>query len=190
LIIDIRGNGGGSSEMGDFIMKYISEREVRSFSKIQMKVSEELLGNPGKLLGLEHLTRLRGLNVTVRFDEKKQQKPDSFFNGKVYLLVDNETFSSASDFAAMFRDYECGKILGYETGGLPACFGEVVKMTLANSGVDFGVSSKKFFGPRPRPGDDEHGILPDIPMTEELLSKFKTGDPVLSFAVDYVKNAK
>lgn len=191
LIIDMRGNGGGNSSMGKFIMKYISERKIRSYSKIQSKVSKEVMDNPEYAGEFEDLTTLQGLTITRSLEEKKQEKPESFFNGKVYLLVDNGSFSAASDFAAMFRDYECGKIIGYETGGPPSTsFGDVFSMTLKHSGVKFGVSYKKFYGPRPRPGDDEHGILPDIPITEELLSKFKTEDPALSFAVNYIKNAR
>ena len=31
---------------------------------------------------------------------------------------------------------------------------------------------EQFFGPRPRPGDDRHGIRPDVPISEEVLVSF------------------
>lgn len=46
LIIDIRGNGGGDSAMADFIMKYLTDRPVRSYSKVKIKISKELLASP------------------------------------------------------------------------------------------------------------------------------------------------
>lgn len=190
LVIDIRGNGGGNSSMGEFIFKYVSERAIRSFSRMQVKVSRELLANPRYADTSEDLRFSPGLLVTQHVPEEKQQKPEAFFDGKVYLLTDNGTFSSASDFAAMFRDYECGTIIGYETGGLPTCFGDVFSLGLTNSGINFGVSYKKFYGPRPRPGDDEHGVLPDVPVNGETLAEYKTPDPVLTFAVDYIKRGK
>ncbi|MDD2804716.1 MAG: S41 family peptidase [Elusimicrobiales bacterium] len=189
LIIDIRGNGGGNSAMGEHIMKYLTEKPVRSFSKMQVKVSAELLANPkySRHMREENLAFAPGTLVTNRTKEEKQEKPAAFFGGKVYLLTDNATFSSASDFAAMFRDYECGRIIGYETGGLPTCFGDVFSLALTNSRLPFGVSYKKFYGPRPKPGDEEHGVLPDVPAADELLAKYKGPDPVLAFALDYIR---
>jgi hypothetical protein len=190
LIIDIRGNGGGDSLMGDFIMKYITARAVRSYSKVEVKISEELLNDAVNSSDFKNFKAMKGLILTWHLREKKQRKPKAFFSGKVYLLTDNMTFSSASDLAAMFRDYECGRIIGYETGGLSISFGNILTLALKHSGIKFGVSCKNFYGPRPRPGDEEHGILPDVPVTEAILSKYKTSDPVLSFAADYIKNVK
>lgn len=179
LLLDIRGNGGGNSSIGEFLFSYLYDKPFRTFSKMKLKVSRPLLTRYPQYAELEDQI---GLLLTRRSPEAAREKPAAFFTGKVTLLIDNGSFSAASGFAAMFRDYGVGEIVGYETGGLPTSFGDVLQLTLTNSQLPYGVSHKQFFGPRPKPGDDEHGVLPDVPVTEELLQGYD-GDRVLQFAL-------
>ncbi len=193
LIIDLRGNGGGNSSMGDYIFSYLYAEKFCAFSKIRIKLSRELLSLPDfKAEAPEDWTNLEGMVVTALLGtEVPAPKRDAFFSGRIFLLVDGETFSSASDFATMFRDYRVGTILGSETGGLPVSFGDVFTFTLEHSGICCGVSCKQFFGPKPRPGDDEHGVLPDIPATGKHLRACQgETDPVLAFTVNHIKQTR
>jgi C-terminal processing protease CtpA/Prc len=91
---------------------------------------------------------------------------------KTYMLTDHLVFSSAVMFADAFRDYNVGTIVGYETGGTPSHYGYPRTFELKNSGIDFGVSRTPFNAPKPRPGDDQHGVLPDVAVDRELLLAF------------------
>jgi hypothetical protein len=191
LAIDLRGNGGGNSSMGDFIFSYLYGKRFTSFSKVRIKLSREVLTS--SLKSEKQMTRadLEGLTATYSVGEEKPAKPSAFFSGRVFLLVDSGTFSSASVFAAMFRDYAVGTIVGYETGGLPVSFGDIYSFALANSRICCGVSHKQFFGPKPRPGDDEHGVIPDIPMSDKRLRPYQNDDdPVLAFTLDHIKKTR
>jgi hypothetical protein len=191
LVIDLRGNGGGNSSMGDFIFSYLYAEKFTSFSKIRMRLSREVLTSCSKNQQSLEVADLEGLTATCSGGEEKMAKPSAFFSGRVFLLVDNGTFSSAAVFTAMFRDYAVGTIVGYETGGLPVCFGDIYQFSLTNSGISCGVSYKQFFGPRPRPGDDEHGVIPNIPMSDKLLQPYQNDeDPVLAFTLDHVKKTR
>lgn len=191
LIIDIRANGGGTSNMGDFIFSYLYGKKFCPFSKIRVKLSRDVLSSVAKDWEIPEDAELDGVIVNWQIGDQSFPKPQAFFSGRVFLLVDNGTFSSAADFAAMFRDYGVGKILGYETGGVPNCFGDVYSFNLTNSGIGCGVSWKQFFGPKPRPGDDEHGILPDIPASSEMLRAYPNEeDPVLALTLDHVKKTR
>lgn len=91
----------------------------------------------------------------------------------------------------MFRDYRAGMIVGYETGGVPICYGESIGFHLKNSRIEFTVSDKMFWPSEPRPGDDEHGVLPDVPLNAELLEPYRSDpDPVLAFTLAYLRNAR
>ncbi|MHC4990959.1 MAG: S41 family peptidase [Planctomycetota bacterium] len=183
LIIDIRDNGGGNSAMGDYIFTYLTDEPFRAFSKVRVRLSRDVMaGHPE----MQRYADQEGLVVTHFGTEQEHPRPEHEFTGRrVMLLVDNGTFSSATDFAVMFRDYGIGEIVGYETGGLPTSFGDVFSLSLANSRIPYGVSYKQFFGPRPRPGDDEHGVLPDVPVSDEVLAPHRAADdPVLAFAVE------
>lgn len=185
LILDLRGNGGGNSAMADFIFSYIHDEPFRSFSKYRVKLSPDALARDAEL---QRYADLEGMVITKHIEETRAEKPSAFFVGTIMLLVDNGTFSSATAFAAMFRDYEIGEIVGYETGGVPSCFGDVFSLSLEHSGIDYGVSYKQFFPPHPRPGDDEHGVIPDVITNDELLETFADElDPVLAFAIERIR---
>ena len=88
----------------------------------------------------------------------------------------------------MFRDYKAGTILGYETGGLPVTFGEPVYFTLKNSRILCSVSATQILPPQAWPGDEEHGVIPDVPLDESKLAEFKNErDPALAFTLRYIK---
>ena len=220
LIIDLRDNGGGNSNMGDFIFRYLREDKISQNSKMRIKVSsdilspsytkllEEFVGSDvaGRYSGYlkKKYAGLEGMIVTKYGDDEDESgvfpdfgkdepvsKPKALFSGRVFLLVDNGSFSGASMFAATFRDYNVGKILGYETGGVPISFGDIFLFNLKNSGIPCGVSWKQFFNAKPRPGDDEHGVIPDIPMNAKLLRPYqKEDDPVLAFTLDHIKKTR
>lgn len=123
LIIDLRGNGGGNSAMGDYIFSYLYDRPFRQFSTVKMKISPEVREYiRGWKKGPARLPVGKVVKRSTR--EVRIPKPEAFFSGRKYLLTDNETFSSAASFTAMFRDYQVGTVLGHETGGLPISFGD------------------------------------------------------------------
>lgn len=173
LLIDLRGNPGGNSAMGEFLFSYLYAGPFRAFSKVSLR---------------------DGANGPWRdhdIAEKRVAKPEAFFSGRVYLLIDNQCFSSASDFAAMFRDYKVGTILGYETGGVPLSFGDTFEFRLPYSGILCHASFKRFWPPKPRPGDDAHGVLPDVAITAERVQPYRQeADPDLAFALDHVRQSR
>jgi C-terminal processing protease CtpA/Prc len=194
LIIDIRGNGGGDSINGDYLFSYLYAEKFRQYSKVRLKVSEEIMSDPEQLRHEEILSEyagLAGLTQTLRIEERSMPKPNAFFTGRVFLLVDNGSFSAAVGFATAFRDYNVGTILGYETGGVPISFGNFYNLELRNSGLFCTISIKQHFNSTPRPGDDEHGLIPDIPMTSELLKPYQSeDDPVLAYTLDHIKKTR
>ena len=112
------------------------------------------------------------------------QRPRAFYTGRVYLLIDNDVFSSAVYFSLLIRDYQVGKIVGYETGGVPQSFGNTHSFALKNSGIECNVSDRMLYAPKPRPDDDRHGVLPDIPLDRKLLAPYaKEADPALAYAL-------
>jgi hypothetical protein len=59
---------------------------------------------------------------------------------------------------------------------------------LQNIGIDFGVSRTHFNAPKPRPDDDEHGVLRDVAATRELLIPYQSkADPVPAIALAHIR---
>lgn len=187
LVLDLRGNGGGNSAMGNHILSYLYGSKFRDFSRVEVKISDDV--RPHLSGWLSNRVVENGRVSSQEVSESTHPKPAAFFTGQTYLLIDNGTFSSATDFAAMFRDYNVGTILGYETGGVPTSFGDMHMFTLRHSAIPCGVSFKRFYAPKPKPGDDVRGVQPDVPWNDALLKDFANErDPGLAFTLRYLRD--
>lgn len=175
LIIDLRGNGGGSSNLGDHLFSYIYDKPFRQFSKYYIKVSQQTYINS------------LGFNIgDIRTVEPEFEKPinsDLSYSGKVILLIDRYTFSSAADCSALIKDYSAGIIIGEETGGFASCFGDVYRYELPNTKLSVGTSFKYFI--RPNGLEDNIGVTPDIEKSLSIEDRYNNNDSTLDFALKY-----
>lgn len=184
LVIDLRGDTGGDSRRIDLLFNFIHSGPYRMNSGCDFKVTpesrrEKRMGQPGQ----------DGQVLKFNYEEQKSSNPENFFTGKVWLLTDNDTYSSANMFTAAFKAYNAGEIIGLETGDPAKQYGDPVWLQLPNSGIGYGVSTKLWYAPKPAPGDDKHGVFPDVHITGELLAPFAAEkDPVLSFTLARIKN--
>jgi hypothetical protein len=187
LILDIRDNLGGQSSMGEHLFGYIYGEKFRLLRQVRIKASRDVLPHvPWWARPIVFL--LSGHVMGHSISEHAVPRPKTFFSGRTFLLVDNGSYSMASSVTTMFRDYKAGTILGYETGGLPVTFGEPVYFTLKNSRIRCSVSATQILPPQAWPGDEEHGVIPDVPLNEGNLAEFKNErDPALAFTLRYIK---
>ena len=172
LIIDVRLNDGGNSVLGDSLLAYISKVPFKQYgttfykySKIEkelnIRMNKDDTAFIGKLNKMPNgfIEKRQGGELIKPLGSEKQ------FNGKVYLLISNFTFSAAADFAWAFKHYKLGKIVGQETGGLGVCFGDGVQFILPNSKISGQSSCQKFYNIGAS-DNDFNGVVPDI-ITEE-----------------------
>jgi len=185
LIVDLRFNGGGNSQAGEYIMNYLTSKPYYMVGRIDIKLSKQ--GFDEHWLE-KRLAELAGLTITQRDIMGQPEDKGYRFEGRLFLLTGPNTFSSAVLGAAIVKDNRLGTIIGEETGGLRECFGDQRSFLLPNSGLRFGVSYKRFYAPVPKAGDDRSGVVPDVQVNEDVLSLYLgADDPVLAFALDYVK---
>lgn len=180
LVLDLRGNLGGDSSMGDLIFSYISRKKITQLNG-KVKISKELIGAFPQLKQLESHV---GEVVNTDSDKGVNPVPEDFFDGRVYLVVDNGSYSSASSFAAAFREHKIGEILGSEGGEPLIAFGNALKFSLRYSGIRYTVSACRYFPRKPLPGDDKHGIIPDIVLNDARLRPY--GGRVKDFVIDTI----
>lgn len=158
LIIDVRQNSGGNSLVGDEVFQYISPVPFKQFGKTVVRISP-----------LAKKTYSNFADKSEEFEYYEEGKPEDLRKnplrcaGKmnIYLLTSAYTFSSASSFTWAFQYFKMGKIVGDETGGAIACFGDMLGYTLANTKSELGISFKKFYlyGVK---DDIVRGVIPDI----------------------------
>lgn len=158
LIIDLRNNGGGNSAVGDVLLRYISPEPFIQMDKAYVRIAPltSKLMNEGVV------------EPTMSFFEvdpeqfiKPRSADEGHYDGKVYLLTSNKTFSSAGSFAWAFKECGMGTVVGEETGGMNVCYGDILTYTLPISKIKTTISFKRFWQLR-ADENDIHGTLPDV----------------------------
>lgn len=124
VAVDLRGNGGGSSLVGNEFIKYLP---VDSFSDCPYEWRWGFL-----------TLRASGANV------KNRRVKELTFYGNVFVLTDKDSFSAARDFAMLIQDNRLGKVVGEPSANAVNCFGEVAYFYLPNTGLFVQISTKKF----------------------------------------------
>jgi C-terminal processing protease CtpA/Prc len=202
LIIDVRRNGGGDSDLGDSLVTYITDQPFKSMHRTDWKRSQQYTSHLKA-----HVPRwMRWLPLTYFYSDseyykkyaetpigdictiihKEQTPPDNAlrFNGEVYVLSGIRSFSSAVIFLTLIKDYNLATIVGEETGGPANHFGELYPFVLPNSKLWMHTSVKHFI--RPSGEHTEGGVKPDIPVQ---VSQKDTVDPVLEKTFELINSA-
>ncbi len=158
LIIDIRNNGGGNSSVGDVLLRYISPEPFVQMDKALTRITPFTK----KLMGMKDGMPYFSISeVSPSSYIEPRTEDEGYYNGNVYLLISNKTFSSAGSFAWVFKECGMGKVLGEETGGMNVCFGDVLGYKLPVSGLQCSISYKRFWQFR-ADENDIHGTIPDV----------------------------
>lgn len=175
LIIDVRENSGGNSQLGDALIDMFNSKTYRHYSmqwKRSAQYVEELKRRkipvpdnyeglrPGEILSNESPVINPGGNP-LRFE------------GRVYVLSSKDTFSSGQMFLAVVKGNALAKIIGEETSE-PACsFGEMLFFNLPNSRLRTSLSVKYWMPPGGCKGAS--GVVPDVlvkrPVTDYVTGK-------------------
>ncbi len=158
LIIDLRQNGGGYSYVGDILLKYLSPEPFTQMEKVLVRVTpltRKLTGEKEADVMFEYHT------INPEHFQQPLSKEEGHYDGNVYLLTSNNTFSSASSFAWTFKECGAGKIVGEETGGMNVSYGDIIYYTLPVSNLGCTISYKRFWQFR-ADENDIHGAIPDI----------------------------
>lgn len=167
LVIDLRGNGGGDDVYGALLYSYLTGEPFRYFAALRSLAKPVMAAD-------DH----PGLAI--------QQPAGLHFQGKVYVLADGRTFSTAADFCAIARSNARAVFIGEETGGgyEGNNSGGTVRVTLPHSGVQVAVPTIRYANavkPAALPG---RGIIPDYTVIPSISDMLTEKDPQLQKALE------
>lgn len=156
LVLDLRGNYGGSPAPTAELFKYLIDKPIPFFAK----------NNPIYLAPW-----------------KKPVKPaPEAFHGKLYVLVDEAAFSMNSFLISLLRHHGIGTLVGSATAGSWACSDAARGATLKHTGLRLKYSTQDFY--TAVEGQEAGiGILPDVPVAWTLADHLEGRDPVLDAAL-------
>lgn len=171
LIVDIRGNGGGADHYGAMLCSYLLPKDFGYFKRVFKKSGSKTEPVSHPCLSI-------------------QSSQPTAFQGKVCLMINGSTFSTAADVASVFKSNKRGTVIGRETGGGydGNTSGASQTVTLSNSKLRIGIPMW-YYENAVEPGDKHRGVIPDIKTelrVEELSTDAK--DVELDLAVRTVSN--
>jgi hypothetical protein len=195
LIIDVRKNGGGASQLGDALIDMFNAKPYRVWtSKWKRSVFyAELLksGNipiPASLI--EKYLAARPGEVISGYSETVTPGGNPMrFDGRVYVLSGAKTFSSGVMFLGVIKNNKLAKIVGEETNA-PACmFGEMGMFWLPHSRLRVSLSVR-YWMPPAGSCNGTRGIVPDVVVRSSVNDFLTERDAILDTALGLIKQRR
>ncbi|MFD2564271.1 S41 family peptidase [Aquimarina rubra] len=187
LVIDLRGNTGGRLVEIDDLYSYLTDKEYIFIEKSKMTGRLSFLypyfhtkSWPTKtvatilspVLGVYQIFKVKKENreAYFKFKQSKLRKPKSnTFTGKVYVLINGESFSASSILSTHLKATKRATFVGEETGGAynGTVAGVYAKVELPNSKINMRIGLMKINAPYTIEPDG-YGIKPDIPIKRTM----------------------
>jgi len=189
LIIDIRNNMGGNSNAGDALLSYLTDKPFRQYEEYRIKASQQVMK-------LEYIKQQFPENVRIGSVVSYEgpfinpaDNPNPFcFDGEKFILISPVTFSAANSLAAAAKCFNIATLIGEETGGKTANYGDIFAINLPHSGLSAGCSMKYFVEACGKP--DGRGVLPDYEVKQKPQDSAKGVDTVLQFTLNLIKTGE
>jgi hypothetical protein len=189
LVIDLRGNQGGTTSYGDQLLRYLTDQSFSQFDRVEIQSSPEVkrfflsflpafmhwfFPLPYLHPMLKGLWRTKqGELAVVNFQPLSPSGERTPFNGDVYVLIDAGSMSSSSLLAATIQTYKIGKLVGQDTGGYATHYGNMLDLHLPITGLKVMIPSSINHGNGTGP------VKPDIQVDQKLDDLIAGKDTVL-----------
>ncbi len=125
VAVDLRSNGGGTTEVINEFLRYINISDYKLFGGTDIRIGGNLISYRDEITPNKHV--------------------ENAFDGNIYVLTSQYTFSSAMDFATVIQDNGIGKVIGETPGNMPTAYGDKLSFQLPESKLVLSVSYKKFY---------------------------------------------
>lgn len=185
LVIDLRQNSGGNTDLGDLLFGYITTKKY-TWGRKSWKISQPYKDFLRTTVGDSAAAYLKHTNGTV-WESENECNPqrnrfgrDTVFDGKVYFITGPFTFSSAMAVADVVKTYRLATIVGEPAGENVQDFGEAFGIVLPNSKIRIQSTTSLSHGAdcsRTRNGP----VTPDMWIKPALEDKVWGKDPVLEY---------
>ena len=198
LIIDIRGNEGGMSDVSEFLVKKLAKYEGRAVYRkphlAYKKVSENLKPHVSTWSkwfynNVLWTKKLSDKHRTIKFSPNKGKlikKNKNSFSGQSYLMVDEANSSATFILAELCKSNSYATLVGVETGGTKKGItgGQMFFLTLPNTKIEVDIPLIGFYPMSELP---DAGIMPDIVMEQSLKAHINNEDQQLLELIEIIK---
>lgn len=149
LVIDVHNNSGGNSAIGNLLIDYFSDKPYKTYQgkwKKSLEYSDFLKGYG--YVDSVYETIQNGNYYPIVAQQIQPTENKNRFNGKTYVVVGKNTFSSAMMFSVIVLDNKLAKVMGEEPEkGHPNHFGELIIFQTPNTKLEFWFGVKEWIRP-------------------------------------------
>ncbi len=173
LIIDLRNNPGGHNAYSDYLISYFAHKPFKWYAEFSVKTSkilkEQILLQADTTDDYSRAILSNTDGKVFRYDFPVYNPIESSkrFEGKVYVLINRQTYSMAAVSAALIQDNKFGKIVGEETGDVPTLYASQFSYKLPQTGIV--VKVPKSYIIRVNGSKRLEGVKPDIYIQDHLI---------------------
>ena len=195
LILDLRGNGGGMDMYGAMLVSYLTDKPFRYFDHINVKTAQLSFKERSDWRADREAHLSEGLTsnseggylVTAKLHPGvAEQQPGKYpFLGKVFVLIDGGTFSTAADFCAVIHHLKRATFIGEETGGgyYGNNSGVQTIVTLPNSRATLRLPMYEYWNAVPGYDGERRGTRPDQAVETKASNLLRGVDKQLDLAL-------
>lgn len=195
LVIDLRGNGGGADMYGALLVSYLTDKPFSYFDHINVRTitpsfkehSDWRVENEARLREGTTPNPAGGFLVNAKgHPGVAEQPPGKYpFLGKVFVLIDGGTFSTAADFCAVTHHLKRATFIGEETGGgyYGNNSGVQATLTLPNSRARIRLPMFEYWNAVPGYDGKRRGTRPDYLVETKAANLLRGVDEQLELAL-------
>ncbi|WP_051413348.1 S41 family peptidase [Zhouia amylolytica] len=162
LIIDVRGNGGGSQSASIHLLRYLLDEPFTYYSNVQFEGKKE------KIEGEESVSPYKNR-----------------YQGKLFFLIDGVGNSTTGHFMSIAKELKLGTIIGEELGSNQFCSAGGKTFRLSHTKLIYTVADNTHES-MATSLPDETGILPDIYITQSVDDFLNRIDTVKEYTLKLV----
>ncbi|HYG41268.1 MAG TPA: S41 family peptidase, partial [Cytophagales bacterium] len=194
LILDLRNNEGGEETYGILLYSYLTDKPFHYYKKITVAQKKKITVDAylPKFYGIYKLLFLKKSGSEYQFKlakfTKKYNPQQNAFKGKVYTLINGNSFSVTTEFSSILHNNKRSTFIGRETGGAyygdnSGVFGIVV---LPESKLVMGIPMLAFYSNVADYPYPDRGIIPDHIITPTIEDIIQEKDPEMIFTLELI----